>query len=203
MTKNTGYIRVSTIDQNVKKNEAAILKFANDKNFGKVEFISEQVSGAKSWKKRKLAQVINDLQAGDNLIVPELSRLGRSLVEVLEVINILTENGVKVYSVKENFQLNGTDMQSKVMRTMLGLFAEIERDLIVQRTKEGLQAAKASGKTLGRPMGTGKSKLNQYKEEITALLKTGSKKKYIAQKYGVNPATVTNWLKRQDSNFYA
>jgi DNA invertase Pin-like site-specific DNA recombinase len=101
-----------------------------------------------------------------------------------------------VFSVKENFQLNGDDIQSKVMRTLLGLFAEIERDLISARTKEGLAAAKASGKRLGRPKGPGKSKLDEHKEEIIALLKNGSKKVFIAERYGVTPATLTNWLKR-------
>ena len=147
-----GYLRVSTVDQDVEKNKADILNFVNGKKFGRnVEFVDEKISGMKSWKKRKLAQVVEDLQAGDTLVVPELSRLGRSLVEVLEVLNVLTQKDVAVYSVKENFQLNGADMQSKVMRTMLGLFAEIERDLISARTKEGLVARKAQGVKLGRP----------------------------------------------------
>jgi len=82
------------------------------------------------------------------------------------------------------------------MRTLLGLFAEIERDLISARTKEGLAAVKASGKRLGRPKGPGKSKLDKFKPEIVALLKNGSKKVFIAERYGVTPATLTNWLKR-------
>lgn len=114
----------------------------------------------------------------------------------MEVLNTLKDKGVKVYSVKENFQLNGDDMQSKVMRTMLGLFAEIERDLISARTKEGLAAAKASGKRLGRPKGPGKSKLDGFRPEIEALLKNGSRKNFVAQRYGVTPATLSNWLKK-------
>lgn len=195
-----GYLRVSTVDQDTEKNEADVLKFANSKDFGKVQFVSEKVSGAKSWKKRKLFDVVNDLQANDVLIVPELSRLGRSLIEVLEVLNILTNKSVKVYSVKENFQLNGQDMQSKVMRTMLGLFAEIERDLIVDRTREGLQAAREKGRILGRPKGPGKSRLDKYREEIVSMLKTGVMRTYIAKKYGVTPAALTNWLRRYDLN---
>ena len=192
-----GYLRVSTIDQDTEKNKAAILSFANSKGFlGKVEFVEEKVSGLKSWKKRKLKDLVESMSEGDILIVPELSRLGRSLVEVLEVLNELKDKGVKVFSVKENFQLNGDDIQSKVMRTMLGLFAEIERDLISARTKEGLAAAKASGKQLGRPKGPGKSKLDKFKPEIVALLKNGSKKVFIAERYGVTPATLTNWLKK-------
>lgn len=201
-TKNKviGYIRVSTVDQNTEKNEAAILKFANDRNFGKVNIISEKVSGVTSWQKRKLNDVVQELTEGEILIVPELSRLGRSLVNVLEVLNILKDKGVKVYSVKEGFQLNDDNMQSKVMRTMLGLFAEIERDLISARTKEGLQAARDKGKLLGRPKGIGKSRLDKHREEIIALLKNGSQRQFIAKRYGVTPATLLHWLKRHDLN---
>jgi DNA invertase Pin-like site-specific DNA recombinase len=192
-----GYLRVSTVDQDTEKNRAAVLAYANQKGFiGKVEFVEEKVSGLKSWRKRRLAGVVEDLQEGDVLIVPELSRLGRSLVEVLEVLNVLTDKDVAVYSVKEAFQLNGQNIQSKVMRTMLGLFAEIERDLISARTREGLAAARAKGVRLGRPKGPGKSKLDQYQPEIEALLKNGSKKNFVARRFGVTPATLTNWLKR-------
>lgn len=192
-----GYLRVSTTDQDTEKNRADVLAFANNKNLlGKVEFVEERVSGLKSWRKRKLAGVVEDLGKGDVLIVPELSRLGRSLVEVLEVLNVLTAKDAAVYSVKEAFQLNGRDLQSKVMRTMLGLFSEIERDLISARTKEGLAAAKAKGKRLGRPPGPGKSRLDPYEPEIVALLKNGSTRRFVAERYGVTPATLSNWLRR-------
>jgi len=198
--KTIGYLRVSTIDQNTEKNEAAILKFANAKGFGKVEFVSEKISGMRSWKSRKLNDVVQQLAADDILIVPELSRLGRSLVNVLDVLNTLSDKQVKVYSVKENFQLNGNDMQSKVMRTMLGLFAEIEHDLIVSRTKEGIEAARLKGSLLGRPKGIGKSRLDPHKEEIVALLTNGSQRQFIAKRYGVTPAALLHWLKRHDLN---
>ena len=196
-----GYLRVSTIDQDTEKNKSDVLSFANNKGFiGKVQFVEEKISGMKSWKKRKLNDLVNDMIGGDVLIVPELSRLGRSLVEVLEVLNVLKDKDVKVFSVKEGFQLNGTDIQSKVMRTMLGLFAEIEHDLISARTREGLQAAKAAGKQLGRPKGPGKSRLDVHREEIIALLKNGSRKVFIAERFKVTPATLTNWLKRHKLN---
>jgi len=196
-----GYLRVSTIDQDTEKNKSDVLSFANNKGFiGKVQFVEEKISGMKSWKKRKLNDLVNDMIGGDVLIVPELSRLGRSLVEVLEVLNVLKDKDVKVFSVKEGFQLNGTDIQSKVMRTMLGLFAEIEHDLISARTREGLQAAKATGKQLGRPKGPGKSRLDVHREEIIALLKNGSRKVFIAERFKVTPATLTNWLKRHKLN---
>lgn len=192
-----GYLRVSTIDQGTEKNEADVLKFANTHNFGQVEFVAEKVSGMKSWKNRKLKEVVEGFQAGDVLIVPELSRLGRSLVEVLEVLNELTVKDVSVFSVKENFQLNGSDMQSKVMRTMLALFGEIERDLISARTKEGLAAARAKGIQLGRPRGPGKSRLDPHEHEIKALLANGSTKTFVAERYKVSPATLGNWLKKK------
>ena len=195
-----GYIRVSTFEQDTEKNEAAILKFANDKDFGQVDFISEKISGMKSWKKRKLFEVVQNLNNGDVLIVPELSRLGRSLKDILEVLNLLSDKEVKVYSVKENFQLNGQDMQSKVMRTMLALFAEIEHDLIVSRTKEGLEAARAKGKLLGRPKGPGKSRLDEHREEIISMLENGVTRKYIAKRFGMNPASLTHWLSRHGLN---
>lgn len=198
--KVVGYLRVSTIDQDTEKNEADVLKFANNHNLGQVEFITERISGMKSWRHRKLAEVVQGMKAGDVLIVPELSRLGRSLVNVLEVLNELSRRDVKVYSVKEGFQLNGEDMQSKVMRTMLALFAEIERDLISARTKEGLAAARDKGLVLGRPKGIGKSRLDSHELEIVSLLKNGSKRQFVAQRYGVTPAALLHWLKRHKLN---
>jgi DNA invertase Pin-like site-specific DNA recombinase len=195
-----GYLRVSTVDQDTNKNEHDILKFANAHGYANVEFVSEKVSGTTSWKKRKLFEVVTNLKEGDILIVPELSRLGRSLVNVLEVLNTLSEKKVKVYSVKENFQLNGDDMQSKVMRTMLSLFSEIERDLIVARTKEGLESARLQGRIGGRPKGIGKSKLDAHEPEIIALLKNGSQRKFVAKRYGVTSAGLLHWLNKHGLN---
>ena len=196
--KTIGYLRVSTMDQDTDKNVAAVLKFANDRDLGKVEIISEKISGMKSWKKRKLFEVVQKLSTDDVLIVPELSRLGRSLKDVLDVLNELSNKNVKVYSVKEAFQLNGDDMQSKVMRTMLALFGEIEHDLIVARTKEGLIAARAKGSLLGRPKGIGKSRLDEHEPEIIALMKNGSQRQFIAKRYGVTSAALWHWLKRHE-----
>lgn len=191
--KTIAYLRVSTTDQNTKKFESEILKFSNDKDFGKVIFVSEQVSGKKSWKERKIKKVIDDLGGGDRLIVPELSRLGRSTLEVLEILKTGKDKGINIFSIKENMSLNGS-IESKIMSTMLALFSELERDFISKRTKEALRARKAAGVKLGRPKGPGKSKLDKYREEIIALLKNGSTKAYVAKKYGVTPPTLHNWL---------
>ena len=175
-----GYIRVSTREQNTEINEAAILKYANDNDFGKVRFVIDKVSGTRSWKKRKMNEVVQSLNPEDILIVSELSRLGRSIRDILDLLNTLSEKQVKVYSVKENFQLNGEDIQSKVMRTMFSLFAEIERDLIRERTIEGLEAAALKGNFPGRPKGPGKSRLDPHREDIINLLKNGSTKVFVA-----------------------
>lgn len=195
-SKVIGYLRVSTIDQDTAKNENDVLRYANQNDFGKVEFVSEKISGMKSWKTRKLFEVVQNMQPGDKMIVPELSRLGRSLVDVLEVLNELTKKGVKVYSVKENFQLNGDDMQSKIMRSLLGLFAEIERDLISSRTKEGLQAAREKGSKLGRRKGSFSSKLDKFKPEIINQLNNRYTMSSIAKKYKVTTALVSLWVKK-------
>jgi len=195
VSRTVGYLPVSTVDPDIEKLRAALLEYADRNDLGRVTFVEEKVSGMKSWKKRKLAQIVNDMKPGDRLVVSELSRLGRSLVEVLQVLNGLAAKHVDVYSVKEAFRLRGTDTQSYAMRMLLGLFAGIEHDLIVARTKEGLAAARLKGSRLGRPKGPGKSKLDPHKDEIVALIKSGSRKSYIAKRYNCTDANLLYWLK--------
>lgn len=190
------YLRVSTADQNTEKNQADILRFANEKHFGHVEFHEEIVSGKKGWKERKLGPIIDQLQEGDKLVVPELTRLGRSTLEVLEILAVTKERGVAVYSVKEGLELNGGSMQSKVMATMLALFAELEREFISLRTTEALRARKAAGVKLGRPKGPGKSKLDEHREEIIEKMTLGVPKAKIARRYQTTEANLYNWLKK-------
>ncbi len=181
--------------EDTEKNKADILKFVNSKHFGHVDFVEEKVSGAKPWKQRKIKEVIDELVEGDRLIVPELSRLGRSMLEIMEIMAVAKEKGIAVYDVKNGWELNSS-IQSKVMAMVFSIAAEIERDLIRKRTVEGLNAARAKGKLLGRPKGPGKSKLDKYREEIIALLKTGSKQVYIAKRYGTSQPNLYNWLKK-------
>lgn len=195
MTKTVSYLRVSTEEQDTEKNKADVLKFANDRDFGKVQFVEEKVSGTKSWKERKIKKIIDELGEGDRLIVPELSRLGRSMLEIMEILAVAKEKGIAIYDVKNGWELNGS-IQSKVMAMVFSIVAEIERDLISKRTKEGLRAARAKGKLLGRPKGPGKSKLDEYREEITSLIKTGSTQIYIAKKYRTSQPNLYNWLKK-------
>lgn len=190
-----GYLRVST--QDLEKNKADILNFANDRKLGPVEWLEEKVSGVKAWRQREIAQAVEVLQAGDWLIVPELSRLGRSTLDILDILAELRRKEVNVYAVKGAWTLNGT-IESKVFLTMMALFSEIERDLISARTKEALKARQAAGVKLGRPKGPGKSRLDQYRPEIEALLKNGSRLNFIAARYNVSNATLINWLKKNN-----
>jgi DNA invertase Pin-like site-specific DNA recombinase len=189
------YLRVSTNEQDLKKNRADILHLANEKNLGKVHWVSETVSGRISWKQRKIAQVIHELAAGDNLIVSELSRLGRSMLECMEILALASEKKIHLYAVKGNWQMENS-LQSKIMAMVFAMAAEIERDLLSQRTKEALAARKHAGVKLGRPQGVGKSKLDQHRPEIESLLNNGATQTYIAQRYQTTEANLSQWLEK-------
>jgi len=190
-----GYLRVSTADQDLEKNKADILHLANEKKLGNIEWVEEKASGRVSWKQRKIAHVIDELRAGDSIIVSELSRLGRSMLECMEILSISLQKQISIYAVKGNWQLDQS-IQSKIVAMAFSMAAEIERDLISQRTKEALAAKKKQGVRLGRKPGTGKSKLDKYRPEIEALLKNGSTQKFIAERYETTEANLSLWLKK-------
>src|SRR4051812_22189451 len=131
------YLRVSTTDQDLKKNRYDILQLANEKGLGKVHWVEETVSGRGSWRKRKNAQIIDQLQVGDTLIVSELSRLGRSMLECMEILSIAFQKEISIYAIKGNWRLDNS-IQSKIVAMAFSMASEIERDLISQRTKEAL-----------------------------------------------------------------
>lgn len=191
-----GYLRVSTAEQNLEKNKMEILKLAHDKDLGKVKFVEERISGRVSWRKRKIADVLETLKKGDHIIISELSRLGRSMLECMEILSIALQKGIHIYAIKGDWKLDGS-LQSKIIAMAFSMAAEIERDLISQRTKEALRVRKASGKPLGRPKGTGKSKLDPFQPEIEALLKNGSTKRYIAKRYKTSEGNLYHWLKQK------
>lgn len=195
MGKTVAYLRVSTIDQDIEKNKSDILHLANSKDLGKVDFIEEHISGKVSWRKRKIAEIMEDLQKGDNLIVSELSRLGRSMLECMEILSIASEKEINIYAIKGNWQLDQS-IQSKIIAMAFSMASEIERDLISQRTKEALRVKKEKGIKLGRPKGPGKSKLDKFKPEIEALLNNGSTQKFIAKRYKTTEANLHNWMKK-------
>lgn len=195
MPQTIAYLRVSTPDQDIEKNRYDILQLANEKGLGTVEWIEETVTGRLSWKKRKIADGMERLGDGDNLIISELSRLGRSMLECMEILSIALEKKINVYAIKGNWRLDNS-IQSKIVAMAFSMAAEIERDLISQRTKEALAARKKAGMKLGRPKGRGKSKLDPYRPEIEALLANGSTQKFIASRYNTTEANFSRWMKK-------
>lgn len=189
------YLRVSKVDQDLEKNKMDILKLANNEHLGHVHFVEEKVSGKISWRKRQIADMLEKSHPGDTIIVSELSRLGRSMLECIEILSIATEKGLHIYAVKGNWRLDGS-IQSKIIAMAFAIAAEIERDLISQRTTEALQARKQQGMPLGRPKGIGKSKLDDHRIEIEALLKNGSTKTWVANKYHTTVGNLRHWMKQ-------
>jgi DNA invertase Pin-like site-specific DNA recombinase len=193
------YVRKSTDDQNTKGQQNTIYEYAHKEGLRIARWFDVDCSSRKTTKERRIDELLELMKEGDMLIVPELSRLGRSVGQIIMIVDELIRKKVALICLKENIRLNGEKgMQTTVMITMFGLFAEIERVLISERTREGLARARAEGKVLGRPKGKGKSKLDPYQEEIEALLKTGSTKKYLMQKYRVTGPTLYNWLRKHN-----
>lgn len=196
-SKTIAYLRVSTGEQDLEKNKAAILTLSNDKGLGKVHFVEEVISGKVNWRNRKIGPVLEELSKGDNIVVSELSRLGRSMLECMEILSIASQKGICVYSVKGSWQLDNS-IQSKIIAMAFSMAAEIERDLISKRTREALYARKASGLALGRPKGPGKSKLDMYQLEIEALINNGSTQRFICKRFGTTPSNLSSWLKKKN-----
>jgi len=196
MTKIIAYTRVSTDSQDLQNQKLEILEYADKHQFHINEWSEIKVSSRKSTKDRLIDQLLNNLETGDTLIVSELSRLGRSVSQIITIVDTLIKKQVKVIIIKQHMIINGkNDMQTKVMITMFSLFAEIERDLISERTKTGLARAKAEGKILGRPRGNGKSKLDPKQDEIINLLKKQVSKASIAKICDVSPNALNHFIK--------
>ncbi len=191
-----GYIRVSTDKQTVENQRFEINEFCRKQNLVVDGWIEETISGTKSYDKRKLGQLLNQIQKGDLIICAELSRLGRNLFMIMEILNICMQKECRVWTVKDNYRL-GDDIQSKVLAFAFGLSAEIERNLISQRTKEALARRKAEGVHLGRIKGSHNSytKLTGYEDIILELIAFGIPKAVIARKLNVNVATIFRFLR--------
>lgn len=189
------YLRVSTTGQDLNNQRLAILDYAHKNQLQIDQFIQVQSSSRKSMKERNIEQLFSTVKSGDLVLVSELSRLGRSVGQIIQLIDELIKLKVRFIAIKENIQLNGKqDIQTKMMITMFGLFAEIERDLISERTREGLQAAKSKGKTLGRPKGIGKSKLDGKETEIKILLDKNIPKASIAKIMDVSRSNLLHFI---------
>ena len=196
--KNIGYIRVSKVDQQIDSQRLAILDYAHKNKIKIHEFIEINMSSRKTPHERGIDALIQKLSPNDRLIVSELSRLGRSLGQIIHIVDQLIKKRVSFIAIKENIVINGQkqDIQTKVMVARFGLFAEIERDLISERTKEGLAAARAKGKLLGRPKGTlGKSRLDGKEDEIKNLLEKKVSKASISKIYEISRPALLSFIK--------
>ena len=166
-----GYIRVSTDKQDLQKQEHLLLKYAQKHDMQITDFIKIEISSRKNTKERKIDELLLTLKEGDVLLVVELSRLGRNMFEVINIINQLGQNGVQVIFVRQP-ELSTTGQHGKLLLAIYSYFAEAEREFISMRTKQGLAAAKASGKKLGRPKGSRDKEraLDIYREQIIEFL---------------------------------
>ena len=194
--RTVAYIRISTGGQGLESQRLAILDYAHRHGLTVHTFIEAQGSSCHMVAKRSLDSMLEQVQAGDLLLVSELSRLGRSVGQIIQLVDRLLKQRVQLVAIKEHIRLNGTqDLQSKVMITLFGLFAEIERDLIAERTKEGLAAARAQGRLPGRPKGVlGTSKLTGREAEIQHLLTKTVSKASIAKILGVSRSTLHHFI---------
>lgn len=194
-----GYIRISSDKQNTENQRFEILKYADTRKFKVNIWLEEIISSTKKLEQRKLGQLLKDLKKNDVLIVSELSRLGRSLMEIMTILNSLMEKNVKVFAIKEGYEL-GNNINSKVLAFAFGLSAEIERQLISQRTKEALARKKSEGKKLGRPKGSlsKETKLTGKERVIQELLKKHVPVAAIARILEVNRLTLNNFIKSRN-----
>lgn len=191
-----GYIRVSTDKQTLENQEFEINNFCMKENIKVGKWITETISGTKDFEKRKLGKALKRLKSGDVLICSEISRLGRNLLQIMTILNICMQKEVQVWTIKDNYRL-GADIQSKVLAFAFSLSAEIERNLISQRTKEALARIKASGRKLGREFGSKNKKhiLDGKEQDIIKLLNKGVPKTQIARLMNVSIFTIYEFLK--------
>lgn len=207
-----GYLRVSTDKQDVVNQRAEILGLANVQGRGGVVEMVEDpgVSGRVPWRERKIAAILEKMAPGDALIVAELSRLGRSMYEIMEILALAVARGVSVYAVKGGWTLDDT-IQSKILAMVFSMAAEIERDLNVQRTRAAMatrRAMVARGETwlskkgnvvssLGRPAGPGPSKLDKYEAVIRERLALGVSIRRLAADHGSTAQNLRRWMRQR------
>ncbi|NJF25362.1 recombinase family protein [Thermococcus sp. Bubb.Bath] len=188
------YLRVSTDEQDIESQMESVKRWLSEKGIGEFKIVKDEgVSGGIPTKKRQgFSYILNEAEDGDIVVVSELTRLGRSLSDVILTLNELTSRGVRIVSVKEGLDSTSDPMQFKVMTTLFALFADLEREFIRKRTMEGLQRAKAQGKRLGRPPLLDESKLIT----VVELYQKGFSARKIAGILEVSPSTVSRAIRR-------
>src|SRR5690606_25931287 len=193
-----GYIRVSTDKQTVENQRYEINSFCERQEIVVNKWIEETISGGKKVEERKLGKLLKKMKKEDILICSELSRLGRNLLMIMGILNECMNRDIQVWTIKDNYRL-GSDINSKVLAFAFGLSAEIERNLISQRTKEALARKKAEGVILGRPKGrkSSKTKLTGQEKKIQELLDKKVSYSAIGRILGVHRLTVSSFVKEQ------
>lgn len=188
---------MSTDKQTVENQRFEITEFCKKEGISINDWIEETISGTIEPKKRELGNLLKIVKKDDLIICSELSRLGRSLFMIISILNLLMEKGAKVWTIKDNYRL-GDDIQSKVLAFAFGLSAEIERQLISQRTKEALALRKKNGKKLGRPLGSfgNKSKLDGAELAFSVMIFAGTSVNQMAKLYGAHRSTVKRFIEK-------
>ena len=202
--KNVGkiyaYIRVSTSHQDTENQRFEINKYCDARGLHVDSWENETISGVKDIKQRKLQRIISEAKAGDKIICTEVSRLGRSMQIISEIMRICIEKQIGIYTLKENYSLDKDDPMAKLILQIYGYAAETERKLIIERTKEGLATARRKGKTLGRPKGSKSkhTKMDKYHDELIIGLARGKSKAELSRKFGVHVCTIYEYINLWD-----
>ena len=202
VTKNAmtyGYIRVSTDTQTVENQRFEINNFCARNNIKIDTWIEETISGVKNYKTRQLGRLLKRTHKGDIILCSELSRLGRNLFMIMEILNICMSRDCRLWTIKDGYRL-GDDINAKVLAFAFGLSAEIERNLISQRTKEALARKRAEGVKIGRPLGKltqlERLKLNKYHQRIVKLREQGMSFNNIARRLHLSRNTLARYVHR-------
>jgi putative DNA-invertase from lambdoid prophage Rac len=193
------YIRVSTDKQDLDNQRYAITEFCTERGYDEPRWVNDVVSGSKALGDRKIGKLLDELVSGDVLIVSEVSRLSRRLLDVMEVLKLCISRGITIHTVKEGYEFKD-DINSQVMAFAFGLAAEIERRLISQRTKEALARKRAEGVVLGRPLGSHRHeqlKLHGKDDLILSYMEKNVSRAAIARMLDVNVKTLREYINRQ------
>ena len=192
------YLRVSTDEQDVENQKHGILEYANSHNLSGLKFIEDSASGKTNWKERKSgALMLKTMQKGDTILFAEVSRMARSVLQILEILEHCAQQEFTVHIVKQNMVFDDS-LNSRITATVLGLAAEIEREFISMRTKEALAKRKAEGMVLGRPRGKAKKvKLDKHSKDIRKYLELGISKRAICKLVDCSPSTLYEWIERR------
>lgn len=197
MTTHFAYLRVSTNSQDAENQKLGVLDYCNTRNLVPLKMITDEVSTQVSWKERQIGNILDTAKPGDTIVVSEISRLARSTLQVLEILESAAKKKISVHIVKNGLVMDGS-IQATITATILGLAAQIEKEFISLRTREALTRRKESGLPMGRPKGKAKSvKLDEHKTEIYSFLKKGVNKRSIAKIIECSPTTLYTWLERE------